>query len=249
MVSNCSNCGSRASNERKHFLKCPLSQSSSPKVPIPHLTSSVVVTEKKFDKGYSFVDNSFLANLFCYIKHSPKAGDIFSSNNSLRYCGGNFLFVFFSSFSFAVVELIFFNELGTFSSVAVKGQGGAAIIECVCSRCNIKERYCSSKAAGGYLDITKRISSASFLCGGTPTSAVRFLSTINASHPSRNTITRCYSKIRNIVVTQTDAIMEAAQQEYLAKNGNKWIISLDFTWDSRNKGKFKVIIFDFIKIC
>lgn len=160
-----------------------------------------------------------------------------------------FYLCFLLLFSFAVVELIFFNELGTFSSVAVKGQGGAAIIECVCSRCNIKERYCSSKAAGGYLDITKRISSASFLCGGTPTSAVRFLSTINASHPSRNTITRCYSKIRNIVVTQTDAIMEAAQQEYLAKNGNKWIISLDFTWDSRNKGKFKVIIFDFIKIC
>ena len=119
-----------------------------------------------------------------------------------------------------------------------KSLGGSATIKCTCLSCKkVCQFITSAKTDGMRTDISKRICAASFLSGGTPTSTVRFLGLLGVSSLSRNSITESNQQLSTIISAETNKVLSMAQEEYLNKHGNSWIVSVDFTWDSRNKGK------------
>ena len=123
-----------------------------------------------------------------------------------------------------------------------QGFGGAVEIECVCSKCNKTVKYVTSPSVNDTNDIRRtdiglRTVIASFLNGSTYTKTINFLNLIGVDHYSPNTFIRLNDQLNISIQNETNSILDKNIEESKRLTGNELFISVDFTWNARNKGK------------
>jgi len=128
------------------------------------------------------------------------------------------------------------------ASISTSRQGGAATVKATCEKCGTKVEYCSSSKvcdADGVsrTDIGLRLMTSSFLVGSTFTQTSRLLDTIGVEHYGSDAFVDINQTLVKVLRDVTDKSMEVALEEVRKSHGDKLVIAVDFTWDSRNSGK------------
>lgn len=179
--------------------------------------------------GYSLVANQWILNLFKTLaRHSPDIEncDLFNEDepSSTSICGGKFSDV----------------------QISTKNLGGAIKINGKCEKCHERVAYISSpilKIQGkSRVEIGCKMAVASLVAGSTPTETLRFLDLAGIEHYSQSTVSEINQELREPIEEECSFILDTELKTVIDKYGLMLDLTLDFTWNARNKGKLGTLV-------